>query len=89
MTFFFYALTVGATELVLAFEGLDTVTALSAALTAVANVGPGVGEIVGPADNFQTLPDLAKVVLVFAMYAGRLEMLTLYVLLMPSFWRAL
>lgn len=87
--FFFYALTIGVTAMVLDFEGLDTLTSLSAAVTAVANVGPGVGDIVGPAGNFRNLPDLAKIVLSLAMYAGRLEMLTLFVLLLPSFWRAL
>lgn len=87
--FFFYALTVGLTSVVLDFEGLDTLTALSAALTAVANVGPGVGEIVGPSGNFAHLPGFAKSVLAFAMYAGRLEMLTLFVLFTPAFWRAL
>ncbi|GKY88765.1 TrkH family potassium uptake protein [Sinisalibacter aestuarii] len=87
--FFFYVLTVGVVAIILDFEGLDTLTALSAALTAVANVGPGVGEIVGPAGNFATLPDFAKSVLAFAMYAGRLEMLTVFVLFTPAFWRAL
>lgn len=87
--FFFYALTIGVTAMVLDFEGLDTLTALSAALTAVANVGPGVGEIVGPSGNFAGLPDIAKFILAFAMYAGRLEMLTLFVLFTPTFWRAL
>ena len=86
---FFYALTVGLVAMALDFDGLDNATALSASLTAVANVGPGVGPIVGPAGNFATLSDFAKSMLAFAMYAGRLEMLTLFVLLMPSFWRAL
>lgn len=87
--FFFYAVTVGLVAIVLSLQGLDTITALSASLTAVANVGPGISEIVGPSGNFASLPDLAKSVLVFAMYAGRLEMLTLFVLLTPAFWRAL
>ena len=87
--FTFYALTIALTAVILDVEGLDTLTALSAAVTAVANVGPGVGEIVGPSGNFQALPDLSKLVLSGAMYAGRLEMLTLLVLLRPSFWRAL
>lgn len=86
---FFYALTVGLVAMALDFDGLDNATALSAAMTAVANVGPGVGDIVGPAGNFSTLSGFAKSVLAFAMYAGRLEMLTLYVLLMPTFWRSL
>ena len=62
-------------------------TSISGALTAVANVGPGVGHIIGPAGNFSTLPDGAKWVLSFGMYAGRLEMLTVFVLLVPTFWR--
>ncbi|RME18870.1 MAG: TrkH family potassium uptake protein [Alphaproteobacteria bacterium] len=87
--FYFYVLTVGVIAVALDFLGLDTLTALSASLTAVANVGPGVGDVVGPAGNFATLPDSAKSVLVFAMYAGRLEMLTLFVLFTPTYWRAL
>lgn len=90
MTFlFFYALTVGVVAIVLSFLGLDMATSISGSLTAVANVGPGVGSIIGPAGNFATLPDAAKLVLTFAMYAGRLELLTVFVLFMPAFWRAL
>ena len=62
-------------------------TSLSGALTAVANVGPGIGEIIGPAGNFASLPEGAKWLLSFGMYAGRLEMLTVYVLLVPTFWQ--
>ena len=68
---------------------LDFATAISGALTALANVGPGVGGIIGPAGNFAPLPDTAKVVLSVGMYMGRLEMLTVLVLLMPSFWRSI
>ncbi|AZQ69617.1 TrkH family potassium uptake protein [Silicimonas algicola] len=67
--------------------GLDFQTAASGALTAVANVGPGVGSIIGPAGNFQPLDDAAKLVLAFGMYLGRLELLTVFVLFMPLFWR--
>ncbi len=72
----------------LSLFGLDIDTAVSAAATSLANVGPGVGPIVGPAGTFQPLPDGAKWLLSFGMLLGRLEMLTLLVLLMPSFWRA-
>jgi trk system potassium uptake protein TrkH len=57
----------------LALTGLYLITATSAAATALANVGPGLGPIVGPAGNFQTLPDAAKWVLDVAMILGRLE----------------
>lgn len=72
---------------ILSWIGLDLVTALSAAATCLANVGPGLGDIIGPAGNFAPLPDAAKAVLSFAMILGRLEFFTLLVLLTPSFWR--
>ena len=67
--------------------GLDLVTAVSAMATAIANVGPGLGDIVGPAGNFSTLPDGAKWILSGAMLLGRLEIFTVLVLLDPQFWR--
>lgn len=72
---------------ILAFFDLDLSTAASAALTSLANVGPGVGSIIGPAGNFSSLSDNVKLVLVVGMYLGRLEMLTVFVLLTPLFWR--
>ncbi|MBY6091132.1 TrkH family potassium uptake protein [Maritimibacter alkaliphilus] len=74
-------------SIVLAFYGLDFSTATSGALTALANVGPGVGDIIGPAGNFATLSDPVKLVLTLGMYLGRLEMLTVYVLFTPLFLR--
>lgn len=62
-------------------------TAVSGALTALANVGLGVWSTIGPAGNFSTLPHLGKWLLSFGMYVGRLEMLTVLVLLTPSLWR--
>lgn len=67
--------------------GLDFQTAISGSLTALANVGPGIGPVIGPAGNFASLSDLAKVLLGIGMYLGRLEMLTVFVLLTPVFWR--
>ena len=67
--------------------GLDLLTAVSGAATALANVGPGVGEVIGPAGNFAPLPDAAKWVLAFAMLLGRLEILTALILFTPRFWR--
>lgn len=85
--FFFYAVTVGLLAVALGLYGLDMETSISGALTAVANVGPGVGDTIGPAGNFASLPDGAKLLLCFGMYVGRLEMLTVYVLLTAAFWR--
>jgi len=84
--FMFYFLTVAILAQILNMLGLDFATALTGALTAVANVGPGVGNIIGPAGNFSSLPDSAKWVLVFGMFVGRLEMLTVFVLFSRSYW---
>ena len=82
-----YAASVGAIALGLGALELDWVTSLSGAATAVGNVGPGLGPIIGPAGNFSTLPDAAKWLLSFGMMLGRLELFTVLVLLMPRFWR--
>ncbi|GAA0839067.1 TrkH family potassium uptake protein [Marinobacter szutsaonensis] len=66
---------------------LDFVTALSGALTSLTNVGPGLGEIIGPAGNFGPLPDAAKWVLSVGMLMGRLEILSVIIVLSPAFWR--
>ncbi len=67
--------------------GLDPTTSISGAITAVANVGPGMGSIIGPTGNFAPLPDAAKWLLSLGMLMGRLEILTLIVLFFPAFWR--
>lgn len=71
----------------LSFTGLDMITALSGAATSLSNVGPGLGEIIGPAGNFKTLPDSAKWILDIGMILGRLEYVTVVVLFQVSFWR--
>jgi trk system potassium uptake protein TrkH len=53
----------------------------------VSGVGPGLGETIGPAGNFATLPDAAKWILSFGMLLGRLEIITVFVLCIPAFWR--
>jgi trk system potassium uptake protein TrkH len=83
-----YMATVGTFTMVLTAMGLDFLTAVSSAATALGNVGPGLGEIVGPAGNFSTLPAAAKWVMSLAMMLGRLELFTVLVLLRPEFWRS-
>lgn len=85
---FLYFLAAAIIALVLTELGLDPVTAISSAATAIANVGPGLGDIVGPAGNFSSLPDAAKWVLCVGMLLGRLELFTVLVLLTPRFWRS-
>lgn len=84
---FFFTITIGAIALGLALLGLDPITALTGAATAVCNVGPGLGPMIGPAGNFSLLPDAAKWLLAAGMLLGRLEIITVLVLLTPGFWR--
>jgi len=77
----------GLIGLLLTSLGLDLDTAMSGAATAVANVGPGLGTIIGPSGTFTALPDAAKWVLAFSMLLGRLEFFTVLVLLTPGYWR--
>ncbi|QSP96559.1 TrkH family potassium uptake protein [Marinobacter salinisoli] len=72
----------------LAAMQLDFVTALSGALSSLTNVGPGLGDIIGPAGNFGPLPDAAKWVLAVGMLMGRLEILSVIIVLSPTFWRS-
>lgn len=74
-------------SLALTAVGLDFVSSVSGAASALASVGPGLGDVIGPAGSFKTLPDSAKWLLSFGMLLGRLELLTVIVLFMPSFWR--
>ncbi len=88
MSFFYlFILSFAAIAVILGFLGLDFVTAVSGAATAICNVGPAMGTIIGPTGTFAPLPDSAKWVLSFAMLLGRLELFTVLVLFLPSFWR--
>ena len=71
----------------LAFCGLDFITALSGATTALANVGPGIGEIIGPSGSFKSLDDIEKYILILAMILGRLELLVAMAFFLPIFWK--
>lgn len=85
---FIFLATLAVVAAILAALGLDLVTSLTGAATALANVGPGLGDTIGPAGNFQPLPDAAKWVLMVAMLLGRLELLSVFVMFSPQFWRS-
>ncbi len=85
--FFVYFAAFATLAVILSGLGLDTITALSGAGSAIANVGPGLGEIIGPTGNYAPLPDAAKLVLSAGMLLGRLELFTILVLFSPHFWR--
>jgi trk system potassium uptake protein TrkH len=71
----------------LSFTGLDVISSLSGSATILGNVGPGLGDQIGPSGHYGNLPDLAKWFMMFGMLVGRLELLTLLILFTPSFWR--
>ncbi len=89
MSFFlFFVVTLGVMAVVLSLTGLDFTTSISGAATALANIGPGLGDIIGPSGNFAPLNDTAKWVLIAGMLIGRLEVLTVYAIFTLAFWRA-
>lgn len=73
--------------MLLSISGLDFVTSISGAASSISNVGPGLGEIIGPDGNYKNLPNLSKWILAFGMLLGRLELFAVLVLFFPSFWR--
>lgn len=85
--FFVFGLCFSLLAVGLGMLGLDFLTAISSAATAIANVGPALGPVVGPAGNFASLPDAAKWLLAAGMLLGRLELFTVIVLFTRSFWR--
>ena len=89
MSFFvFFIATLGLLAVALSLTGLDFVTSVSGAATALANVGPGLGDIIGPAGTFAPLNDTAKWLLAAAMLIGRLELMAVYAIVTVQFWRA-
>jgi trk system potassium uptake protein len=74
------------TIVLLSATGLDLLTAIAGSLTSLTNVGPGLGEFIGPAGTFAPLPDSAKLILSLAMLLGRLEILSVLVIFSPTFW---
>ena len=74
-------------SLLLGLLGIDLITSITGAASSIMNVGPGLGNMIGPAGNFAPLPDAAKWILSFGMLMGRLELLTLLVLFSPYLWR--
>lgn len=85
--FFIYIATWILVSILLSVCGLNVITAMTGAATAISNVGPGLGAIIGPAGNFSTLETAPLWILSVSMLLGRLEFMTLVILLMPRFWR--
>jgi len=73
--------------MLLSLNGLDFITSISGSASAISNVGPGLGDIIGPNGNFSNLPNFSKLSLSFGMLLGRLELFAVLVLFFPSFWK--
>ena len=73
--------------MLLSISGLDFITSISGAASSISNVGPGLGDVIGPNGNYKDIPDLSKWILSVGMLLGRLELFAVLVLFFPSFWR--
>jgi trk system potassium uptake protein TrkH len=74
-------------SMLLSITGMDFLSAISGAATSISNVGPGLGEAIGPNGNFKEVSNVSKWILSFGMLLGRLELFAVLVLFFPSFWR--
>ncbi len=84
--FFVYVAAIVMLSFILAFSGLDALTAFSAIVACINTTGPGLGQV-GPSTTYAVLTDFQTWVCTFAMLLGRLELFTLLVVLTPAFWR--
>ncbi|MBL4877252.1 MAG: TrkH family potassium uptake protein, partial [Cohaesibacteraceae bacterium] len=85
--FMLFILTLAILAVALGMTGLDMITAISGAASALGNIGPGLGAEIGPAGNFASVNDTAKWLLAAGMLIGRLELMAVYVLFTRNFWR--
>jgi len=85
--FFLYIFVFAALSLVLAFDGQEILTSLSGAAATLANVGPGLNEIIGPSGNYSSISDFTKLFLSLGMLIGRLELFPILILLSPQLWK--
>ncbi len=85
--FFLYILAFALISCLLGSLGLDFITSVSGAASAIGNVGPGLGDTIGPNGSFNSIPDLGKLLLCFGMILGRLEIFAILVMFAPSFWK--
>ena len=83
---FLYFMSVVTLTFAMLISGLDFITAFSAVLASINNVGPGLGQV-GPASNYSVLTDFQTWVCTLAMLIGRLEIITLLIIFTPKFWQ--
>ena len=81
-----YIATITFGTLVMGLLGFDLLSAVGVAISSVGNIGPAFGTF-GPTENYAHLPAIGKWVMAILMMAGRLEIFTVLILFVPSFWR--
>ena len=84
--FFLYLISLAVITMLIALDGHGLLTSLGAGVSALSNIGIGLGEV-GPGMGYGHLSGYSKWVLIFAMLLGRLELMTVLVLFMPAAWR--
>ncbi len=85
--FFLYIISFAILACILGSLGLDLITSISGAASAIGNVGPGLGDIIGPSGSYQSIPDIGKLFLCAGMILGRLEFFAILVMFSPLFWK--
>ena len=81
-----YILIFAFSVLLIAFDNLDLTTNFTAVAATLNNIGPGL-ELVGPTSNFSVFSPFSKLILIFDMLAGRLELFPLLLLFARSTWK--
>ncbi|NKQ38052.1 MAG: TrkH family potassium uptake protein [Methanosarcinales archaeon] len=81
-----YLLIFSLSSVLLSMMGLDLISAITASIVTIGNIGPGFG-IVGPMENFSVVPLFGRLLLILNMWIGRLEVFTVIILFMPEFWK--
>jgi trk system potassium uptake protein TrkH len=85
--FFMYMLTIVVLCLLAGLTDLDFMTTISGVVATLTNLGPGLGEMIGPSSTYYSVPDAAKIIFILSMLLGRLELVVFFVVLVPRFWR--
>ena len=82
----FYLAILAFSAFIIAIIEQNTIVGISSAVSALGNIGPGLGKVIGPLGNFDSLKDISKIIIVIDMYVGRLELIPFLVLFQKSFW---
>ena len=85
--YLFYILIFSICAIAVSFDGVDFISSIAISASSIGNIGPGLGETIGPDGNFSSLSETAKWLLIAGMLIGRLELMAVYILFTLKFWR--